>query len=165
MVVQLVQPVAASMAQVCRWPWAVHTAAPLVQALRQQVAVLAAMLLSAVVSALALVAMYEVPVPPALAIASSTTLSFAEATDAPKPTTNTLMPAFFRAAAAATVALSSRQSLAPRPQQLLPLHVLVLRQPAVVVWQVAALFDRLQLGSPSVMSSTCAGAVRPSDSR
>ncbi|MBS1150846.1 MAG: hypothetical protein H6Q89_2544 [Myxococcaceae bacterium] len=71
-----------------------------------------------------------------------------------------MIPAFFSASAACTVALSSRQSFAPSPQQLLPLQVLVLRQPAVVVWQVAGLFDRLQLGSPSVISSTCAGVAR-----
>ncbi|MBS1150845.1 MAG: hypothetical protein H6Q89_2543 [Myxococcaceae bacterium] len=45
------QPVAASTWQLCRCPWAVHTAAPWVQASRQQVAVEAAMVLSAEVSA------------------------------------------------------------------------------------------------------------------
>ena len=55
-VVQLVQPVTASSWQACRWPWALHTAAPWVQTLRQQVAVVLAIELSAVVSAAELLA-------------------------------------------------------------------------------------------------------------
>lgn len=124
-VVQFVQPVAASSVQAWRWPCALQSAAPFVQALMQQVAVDDAMVFSVLVSAAELFAAYALPVPPAAAIASSTVLSFADVTDAPKPTTYTLMPAFFSAAAAATVALSSRQSFAPRLQQLAPLQVLV----------------------------------------
>lgn len=86
-VVHVVQPLAASSVQVCFWPEAVHTAAPWVQALMQQVAALEAIWLSAALRPAESFTAYEVPVPPAEATASSTARSLAPATDAPKPTT------------------------------------------------------------------------------
>jgi hypothetical protein len=156
---QLVHMVVGSSRHSSRPPFVVQRFAPAVQAFWQHVEVCWAIWLSALVSAAWFEATYAEPVPPALAMASSTALLLPLVRDWSKPTTYTLTPWAKRAPAAAAVLVVSRQSFAPRPQHEVPTQVLVLGQPGVVVAQVAGLSARLQLGRPSVMSSTYLGAV------
>ena len=107
--------------------------------------------LSVLVSCAWLLATYALPVPPAEAIASSTALLLPAVSALSKPTTKTLMFEAKSCCAADTVAALSRQSFEPSAQAL---AAGVGPQPGVVGEQLFASSVVLQLGRPSVMSST-----------
>jgi hypothetical protein len=98
----------ACMPQTSWLPDASQSVAPLVQLFWQQVPTLPTMVVSWLRSSVWSCAEYACVVPPAAATALSTARLLPDV-PAPKPTTKTLMPALLRLAAAADMALSSRQ--------------------------------------------------------